>query len=116
MLTIVRSRFLFERLESITETSLEQVEINRHTDDIQNVRGSLTISARVEAAETALDVLWETIEDSSGGVDIARRIEASLEKNIRCAAIVRIHRKSSQFSALSILPQTQCLVIGSNFD
>src|SRR5262249_59693205 len=83
MLTIILSRFLLESLESITETSLEQVEINRHIDDIQNVPASLTISARIEAAETALDVLWKTIEDSSGGVDIACRIEADPGKNIR---------------------------------
>src|SRR5262249_11763029 len=68
-----------------------------------------------EAAETALGVLWKTIEDSSGGVDIARCIEAGLEKNIRCAAVARIHGESSQCSALRFLPQTQCLVSASNF-
>src|ERR1043166_919633 len=115
MLTIVLSRFLLESFESITETSLDQVEINRDTDGLNNVHAAL-ISARPEAAEITFDVLWKTIEDSPRRLGIARCIEVGLEKSIRCALVVRIHGESSQFSTLCILPQTHWLVSVSNFD
>src|SRR4029453_8127176 len=72
------------------------------------------ISAASAKDSQRLDCLWKTIEGSPGRLDIARRTEASEKKACRCKRVVRIDGESSQFSMLSILPQTQCPVSPSD--
>src|SRR5262249_60063567 len=95
---------LLESFESITETSLDQVEINRDTDGLNNVHAAL-ISARPEAAEITFDLRWKTIEGSPCRVGIARCIEVGLEKSIRCALVVRIHGERLKFSTILYVTQ-----------
>src|SRR4029453_9168433 len=53
-------------------------------------------------------------ECSPGRGDIARRGEASADKEHRCLRVVRIDGESSQFGSLRVFPQTQYIVGHSN--
>src|SRR4030095_4176929 len=106
---IVIDHSLLESLESIGETSLHDVEINRHTNDTHNTAAPIAPTSAAAAAteREPLDRLLETIERSTGRVDIARRTEASEEQAHRCDRVLRIDAESSQCSTLRILPETQ---------
>src|SRR5262245_31482471 len=112
MRTIVIDHFLLESLESIGETSLDDVEIDPRIEDICNVAAC----SNAAASCTHLDALWKTIESSLGRVDITRRVEARVGKNCRCECVVRIDSESSQFSMLRVVPQTQLLVSHSDIE
>ena len=73
MVEIVTDHLLLESLESIGETSFDDVEINSRIDAACNV-------AAVDDGINEVDALWETIKSSPGRGDIARRVEASAEK------------------------------------
>src|SRR5262249_7843840 len=108
---IVIDHSLLESLESIGETSLHDVEINRHTTDTHN---TAAIIAAAATESEPLDRLWETIESSPGRLDIARRTEASEEQALRCDHVLRIDAESSQCSTVCILPETQCQISRSD--
>src|SRR5262245_58680026 len=107
MRTIVSDHFLLYCLEGIGETSLDDVEINPHTNDRCNV-SACGNSAHGDG--TDFGNLWKTIKRSAGRVDITRCIEASAYKKHPCQRVLPIDGKRSQFGLLSILPQAQCLV------
>src|SRR5260370_26379291 len=100
MPTIVVARLLLESLESIGETSFNDVEINSRIDDSCNV-------AAVDGDETKVEAFWKTTKSSPGRVHVARRVEASTEKICRCDRVVRIDGESLPFGTLRILPKTQ---------
>src|SRR5262249_23499709 len=99
--TIVIDRSPLESVESIGETSLDDVQINRQGDDNGNV------AARSGAARRSDPYgVWKTIESSLGRVDIPRGVKANIGKESRCERVVRIDGESSQFGTLRIFPQT----------
>src|SRR5215475_1584319 len=117
MRTLVVDHPLLDSLKSIGETSLDHVEVSRPANDCTNVAGSGSATGAASAAGAAgdaFDYLWKIIECSPGRVDIARRGEASADKEHRCLRVVRIDGESSQFGSLRILPQTQYIAGYSN--
>src|SRR5213080_4836858 len=114
MCAIVVDHPLLDSLKSIGETSFDHVEVNRPGNDCTNIAGSGSATWTAGAAGNAFDEIWKIIECSPGRVDIARRGEASEDKEHRCLRVVRIDGKSSQFGSLRILPQTQYIARHSN--
>src|SRR6266404_8680671 len=114
MRTIVVDHFLLDSSKSIGETSFDHVEVDRPANDCTNIAGSGSATGAACAAGDAFDQLWKIIECSPGRGDIARRGEASADKEHRCLRVVRIDGESSQFGSLGVLPQTQYIVGHSN--
>src|SRR6266536_5957081 len=114
MCAIVVDQPLLDSLKSIGETSFGHVEVSRPANDCTNIAGSGSATGAAGAARDAFDHLWKIIECSPGRVDIARRGEASEDKEHRCLCVVRIDGESSQFGTLRVLPQTQYIVGDSN--
>src|SRR5215813_4230782 len=114
MRAIVVDLPLLDSLKSTCKTSFDHVEVDRKTNDCTNVAGSGSATRTTGAAKHAFDHLWKIIECSPGRGDIARRREASADKEHRCLRVVRIDGESSQFGSLRILPQTQYIVGRSN--
>src|SRR4029077_17335365 len=114
MPAIVVHHLLLDSLKSIDETSFGHVEVNRPANDCANVAGSGSTTGAAGAPGDAFDHLWKIIECSPGRVDIARRGEASRDKEHRCLRVVRIDGESSQFGSLRVFPQTQYIVGHSN--
>src|SRR5438034_6828074 len=110
MCAIIVDHSLLDSLKSIGETSFGHVEVSRPTNDCTNVAGSGSATGAASAAGDAFNHLWKIIECSPGRGDVARRGEASADKEHRCLRVVRIDGESSQFGSLSILPQTQYIV------
>src|SRR4029434_5949757 len=104
---IVVDHPLLDSLKSIGETSFGHVEVNRPTNDCTNAAGSGSATGAAGAAGDAFNQLWKIIECSPGRGDIARRGEASEDKEHRCLRVVRIDGESSQFGSRRILPQVQ---------
>src|SRR6188472_4194903 len=117
MCAIVVDHHFLDSLKSIGETSFDHVDVNQRANDCTNIAssGSATgAGGAAGAAGDAFDHLWKIIECSPGRGDIARRGEASVDKEHRCLRVVRIDGESSQFGSLRILPQTQYIVGHSN--
>src|SRR4029077_6161538 len=113
MRAIVVDHPLLDSLKSIGETSFDHVEVSRPANDCTNVAGSgrtTGAAGAAGAAGDAFDHLWKIIEYSPGRGDVARRGEASADKEHRCLRVVRIDGESSQFGSLRILPQTQYIL------
>ncbi len=110
MCAIVVDHPLLDSLKSIGETSFDHVEVNQRANNCTNVAGSGSATGAAGAAGDAFDHLWKIIECSPGRGDIARRGEASADKEHRCLRVVRIDGESSQFGTLRVLPQTQYIV------
>src|SRR6266480_1273749 len=98
MRAIVVDHPLLDSLKSIGETSLGHVEVSRPANDCTNVAGSGSPTRAGSAARDAFAHLWKIIECSPRRGDIARRGEASQDKEHRCLRVVRIDGESSQFS------------------
>src|SRR5262245_21163954 len=114
MRAIVVDLPLLDSLKSTCETSFGHVEVDRKTNDCTNVAGSGSATRTTGAPKHAFDHLWKIIECSPGRGDIARRGEASADKEHRRLCVVRIDGESSQFGLLRILPQTQHIEGHSN--
>src|SRR6476619_284629 len=114
MCAIVVGHPFLDSLKSIGETSFDHIEVNQRANDCANVAGSGSTTGAAGAAGDAFDHLWKIIECSPGRVDIARRGEASQDKEHRCLRVVRIDGESSQFGSLRVFPQTQYIVGRSN--
>src|SRR5215471_18073365 len=114
MRAIVVDLPLLDSLKSICKTSFDHVEVDRKTDYCTNVAGSGSATRATGAADHAFDHFWKIIECSPGRGDIARRGEASADKEHRCLRVERIDGESSQFGSLRIVPQTQHIAGHSN--
>src|SRR5205809_1559916 len=98
MCAIVVDHPLLDSLKSIGETSFDHVEVNRPGNDCTNIAGSGSATWTAGAAGNAFDEIWKIIECSPGRVDIARRGEASEDKEHRCLRVVR-DRKSTRLNS-----------------
>src|SRR5206468_9412596 len=100
MCAIIVDHSLLDSLKSIGETSFHHVEVNRPANDCTNAAGSGSATGAAGAARDALDHVWKIIECSPRRGDIARRGEASQDKEHRCLRVVRIDGESSQLGSL----------------
>src|SRR4029077_16553762 len=114
MRAIVVDHPLLDSLKSIGETSFDHVEVSRPANNCTNVAGSGSATGAAGTTGDTFDRLWKIIECSPGRVDIARRGQASVDKEHRCLRVVRIDGESSQFGSLRVLPQTQHIAGYSN--
>src|SRR5215469_9659665 len=89
MRALVVDHPLLDSLKSIGETSFGHVEVSRPANDCTNIAGSGSATGAAGAAG-AFDHPWKIIECSPGRGDIARRGEASADKEHRCLRVVRI--------------------------
>src|SRR4029450_11542435 len=100
MCAIVVDHPLLDSLKSIGETSFDHIEVSRPANDCTNIAGSGSATGAAGAAGDAFDQLWKIIECSPGRVDIARRGEASEDKEHRCLRVVGRDNESAQVSDL----------------
>src|SRR2546430_4344834 len=105
---VVGHRFV-ELLDSLGETSFDDVKISPDTNDTYHIA-----ACTVPRSSECLNGLRKTIESSPGRVDIACGVEASAKKGYRCGYVVGIDGESAQCATLGILPLTQCQISHSN--